>query len=118
MLIVMCEDKEAIENLDAIAATDGVDIVLVAPSDLSESLGLRGNQDALRKVYQDVAVRLRRIGKAKLGVPVGHRTLPFTPKELKAFGVACSSVHPLMTSRILNSIREDVAKIRAELAQA
>ncbi len=117
LLILMCEDKAGIDNLDAIANVDGVDMIVVAPTDLSESLGLRGNFDALRKVYQDVADRLRRIGKARLSVPYGHPAMPFNAKELKALGVVYASVHPAMPSRIIKSFRDDLAKIHKELGQ-
>ena len=115
LLLCMCEDKAGIDNLDAIAAVDGVDIIVVAPTDLSESLGLRGNFDAMRKVYQDVADRLRRIGKAKLAVPYGHPAMPFNAKELKAMGVVYASVHPAMPGRLIKSFRDDLAKIHREL---
>ncbi|MDP3063688.1 MAG: aldolase/citrate lyase family protein, partial [Chloroflexota bacterium] len=115
LLLVMCEDKKGIENLDAIAAVDGVDVVIVAPTDLSESLGLSGNFDALRKVYQDVATRLRRIGKAKLSVPLGHPSMPFNARELKTMGVVYASVHPPMAARVIRSFKEEVARIRKEL---
>lgn len=38
--IVMVETAEAMENLDAIVSTPGVDVVLVGPADLGLSLGL------------------------------------------------------------------------------
>lgn len=117
LLLVMCEDKKGIENLDAIAAVEGVDVIIVAPTDLSESLGLRGNFDALRKVYQDVASRLRRIGKAKLSAPLGHPAMPFNAKELKAMGVVYASVHPPMGARLIRSFKDEVARIRKDLGE-
>ncbi|HXE12162.1 MAG TPA: aldolase/citrate lyase family protein [Bryobacteraceae bacterium] len=55
-VITNIEDTKAIENLDAIAATPGIDVLFIGTSDLSFSLGLRGEQnhplllDAIRKV--------------------------------------------------------------------
>jgi len=115
LLLAMCEDKAGIDNLDEIAATDGVDIIVVAPTDLSESLGLRGNFNELRKVYMDVAARLKKIGKARLSVPLGHPAMPFTANELQALGVVYASLHPAMAARLLKSFRDDVKKVRAEL---
>lgn len=46
------------ENIDAIAATPGIDVMFIGTSDLSFSLGLRGRQnepaldDAIRKVVE------------------------------------------------------------------
>jgi len=45
MVIVNIEEAEALENIDAIAATPGVDVIFIGTSDLSFSLGLRGQQD-------------------------------------------------------------------------
>ncbi|MEK7777635.1 MAG: aldolase/citrate lyase family protein [Chloroflexota bacterium] len=115
LLLAMCEDKKGLENLDAIASVDGVDIVVVAPTDLSESLGLRGQFDALRRVYGDIAARVHRIGKAKLSVPLGHPAMPFTASELKALGVAYASVHPSMAARLMKSFSDDVTHIRQQM---
>ena len=41
-LLVQAETPLALQNLAAIAATDGVDGVFFGPSDLSASMGLRG----------------------------------------------------------------------------
>lgn len=46
-VVTMCvvEEAAALEEIDAIAATPGVDILFIGTSDLSFSLGLRGKQD-------------------------------------------------------------------------
>lgn len=41
--IAQIETKLAIENVDAIAATDGIDALLIGPNDLSISLGIPGD---------------------------------------------------------------------------
>ena len=56
--IVQIESPSAVEEADAIAATDGVDVLFVGPSDLSHSLGVPGQfgdaryQDALKRVIE------------------------------------------------------------------
>src|SRR5690242_19396686 len=45
MVIIIIEEARAVENIDAIAATPGVDVMFIGTSDLSFSLGLRGRQD-------------------------------------------------------------------------
>jgi 2-keto-3-deoxy-L-rhamnonate aldolase RhmA len=45
VVVVNIEDTAAIENVDAIAATPGIDVLFIGTSDLSFSLGLRGQQD-------------------------------------------------------------------------
>ncbi len=44
-LAVMIERKEAVEEADAIAAIDGLDILYIGPSDLSQSYGVLGQTD-------------------------------------------------------------------------
>ncbi|MBJ3763038.1 2-keto-3-deoxy-L-rhamnonate aldolase [Maribius pontilimi] len=65
-LIVQAETVEALDNLDDIAAVDGVDCVFLGPADLAASLGHLGNtghpevQDAIR----DAVRRIKAAGKA------------------------------------------------------
>ena len=42
-LIVQVETREALDEIEAIAAVDGVDAIFIGPSDLGASLGHRGN---------------------------------------------------------------------------
>jgi len=39
------EDTTALSHIDEIAATPGIDVIFIGTSDLSFSLGLRGEQD-------------------------------------------------------------------------
>jgi len=56
LAVVQVESVTALENLDEIAALDGVDALFIGPADLSEALGVAGQlehpvfQDALDKV--------------------------------------------------------------------
>jgi 4-hydroxy-2-oxoheptanedioate aldolase len=45
LVILQLEGREALNNLDAIMATRGVDILFIGPYDLSQSLGLTGQVD-------------------------------------------------------------------------
>jgi 2-keto-3-deoxy-L-rhamnonate aldolase RhmA len=45
MVIIIIEEARAVERIDEIAATPGVDVLFIGTSDLSFSLGLRGNQN-------------------------------------------------------------------------
>ncbi|MDE2181384.1 MAG: 2-keto-3-deoxy-L-rhamnonate aldolase [Alphaproteobacteria bacterium] len=64
-LLVQAETRTAIENLDAIAATDGVDGVFIGPSDLSASMGHRGDSSHpdVQATIADAIARIRRAGK-------------------------------------------------------
>ncbi len=64
-VLVQIETREALAQIEAIAAVDGVDGVFIGPNDLSASFGHIGNwghaevQDALK----DAVTRLKKIGK-------------------------------------------------------
>ncbi|MGE5334379.1 MAG: HpcH/HpaI aldolase family protein [Nitrososphaerota archaeon] len=51
LVCVQLEDTDALRDLEAIAAVEGVDVVFVGPSDLSQSLGYPG--DITHPVVQD-----------------------------------------------------------------
>ncbi len=65
-LLVQAESPQAIEQLDAIAAVDGVDGVFFGPADLSASMGLRGQpgHPEVRRVITEGIGRVRAAGKA------------------------------------------------------
>jgi 2-keto-3-deoxy-L-rhamnonate aldolase RhmA len=45
IVIAMIEEAKALDRIDEIAATRGIDVLFIGTSDLSFSLGLRGRQD-------------------------------------------------------------------------
>jgi len=75
MVVVNIEEREAIENIEQIAATPGVDVLFVGTSDLSFSLGLRGRQEdpQVARALDKVVEAARRHGKFA-GAPVGSAT--------------------------------------------
>ncbi|MGR3662164.1 MAG: HpcH/HpaI aldolase family protein [Paracoccaceae bacterium] len=64
-LLVQVETKAALEELEAIAAVDGVDGIFIGPSDLAASLGFPGNPYAPEVVSTIVTTiqRIRATGK-------------------------------------------------------
>ena len=65
-LLVQAETVQAMEQLDAIAATQGVDGVFIGPADLSASMGHPGNPghpDVQAAIHQGIA-RILQAGKA------------------------------------------------------
>jgi 2-keto-3-deoxy-L-rhamnonate aldolase RhmA len=76
-LIVIIESATGVENAQDILATDGVDAVIVGPSDLSADLGSRGNYAS--RAYADALVRIERAavttGKPLGTIPHGEYTL-------------------------------------------
>ncbi len=65
-LLVQAETQQALDNLDAIAATEGVDGVFIGPADLSASMGHVGNpaHPEVQKAIEDAIARINRAGKA------------------------------------------------------
>ncbi len=65
-LIVQVETQTALQNLDAIAATPGVDGVFIGPADLSASLGHVGNaaHPEVQAAIEDAIARILKAGKA------------------------------------------------------
>ncbi len=65
-VLVQAETQTALDNLDAIAAVEGVDGVFIGPADLSASLGHVGEPDhpQVRSAIEDAFRRIARVGKA------------------------------------------------------
>lgn len=73
MVITVIEEAVAVEHIDEIAATPGIDVLFIGTSDLSFSLGLRGRQDEplLAAAIEKVVAAARRHGKF-LGRPAAN----------------------------------------------
>ena len=65
-LLVQAETQTALDNLDAIAAVEGVDGVFIGPADLSASLGHVGNptHPVVQAALEDAFKRIIKAGKA------------------------------------------------------
>ena len=65
LTIVMIESPEAVENAQDIAATDGVDVLLIGSFDLTSSMGIAGQMghDKLIDAYAEVGAACRKHGK-------------------------------------------------------
>ena len=75
-ILVQAETREALNNLDAIAATEGVDGVFIGPADLSASLGHVGNpgHPEVQSAIEDAIARILKAGKAP-GILMTDETL-------------------------------------------
>lgn len=87
VLAIMIEEASAVDQVEEIVATAGVDLVVVGPSDLSASLGAIGEPkaarlaDAVAKVFK----ACREAG-VKFGMPVEHAGYRLTSAELRDQG--------------------------------
>ena len=80
LVVAVVEDMSAVAHIDQIAATPGVDVLFIGTSDLSFSLGLRGEQNhpKLDEAVATIATAAKKHGKF-LGRP-GR-----TPEEIQRF---------------------------------
>ena len=65
-LILQIETRKGLDNLEEIAAVEGVDSVFIGPADLSASLGYRGKAGSpeMLRIMEDAVARIRKTGKA------------------------------------------------------
>jgi len=72
LVVCVIEEVSAVEDIEAIASTPGVDVIFIGVSDLSFSLGLRGRQDEplLNAAIATIVTAAKRHGKW-LGRPAG-----------------------------------------------
>lgn len=71
-VVCVIEEAAAVERIDEIAATEGVDVLFIGSWDLSFSMGLRGRQDEpeLHKAIDKIVAAAKRHNKV-LGRPAG-----------------------------------------------
>lgn len=76
LVILQLEGQKAIDNLDAILAVEGIDIIFIGPYDLSQSLGVPG-----QTTHPSVIAKMKEIASrcAELGITVG--TFVDTPEN-------------------------------------
>ncbi len=116
-VLVQAETREALKNLDAIAATPGVDGVFIGPADLSASMGFIGNQThpEVQAAIVDAIARIRKAGKAP-GILMGDETLARQYLALGALFVAVgvdSMILSRQTSALAAKYKEGLAEMSA-----
>lgn len=111
-VIVMLETAQAIENCAAIAAVEGIDVLLIGSGDLSTDLGIAGQIDhpQLRAAYERVAAACR-THKKVLGVG-GIRHNTGLQGELIRLG-ARFVIAGTDTNYVLAGARQDTGALRA-----
>ena len=79
----LIEDKVAVDEIDSILSTPGLDFVYIGPNDLSASMGLIGTKGhpLVREAF-DRVVSACSAAKVPFATAVGHPVLPFTGPEL------------------------------------
>ena len=112
VVIAQIETQAAIENLDAILSTPGLDMAFIGPSDLSLSCGIDGSlrAPAMRELVDLIAAAGRRHG-----VAVGIQTYDMeVAAELAAAGVAFISGNTDVNA-LLAGLEPGLRELRARL---
>jgi 4-hydroxy-2-oxoheptanedioate aldolase len=113
--IVQIESPEAVENVDAIAAVDGVDVLFVGPSDLSHSMGMLGNFD-----HPDFVAAIQRTAAAASSHGKQCGILLPTPKDFKkyydlGYRFIASGSDAVLLNNAARSLVEGIRKDREEI---
>jgi 2-keto-3-deoxy-L-rhamnonate aldolase RhmA len=79
LTVVQVETPAAVNHAEAIAATDGVDVLFVGPMDLSVNMGIpcQWNDPKLRAAFSKVAAACRNTGKVAGILLMNHDATPF-----------------------------------------
>ncbi len=78
MVIPIIEQKQAVDNIDAIASVPGIDVLFIGASDLSFSLGVGGQRQ--HPLVLEAIAKVLAAGK-KYNIPVGYPS--GNPEEIK-----------------------------------
>lgn len=113
-LLLQVETREALKNLDAIAATDGVDGVFIGPADLSASMGHVGNPShpEVQDAIANAILRIRQAGKA-VGILTPNEAQAHTYLKLGCTFVAVGLDTTLLvqsTSALLARFKDDTTQ--------
>ena len=114
LLACMIEDMEAVEQIEEIAAVEGVDLLAVGPSDLSRSLGVSGYPDhpKLMAAIDRVRAAVRNGGSVRLAIPLNHGAFPRDAAQLRELGVGYTNCAPTPEARLLKSLSDQAAEAR------
>jgi len=90
MVMVLIETPEGIENVDAIAAVPGIDVLFLGSADLGQSMGLTGQYD--HPAFEQAELKLIAACRAHGRIPgIGGITKPEQYARALAAGMLCIS---------------------------
>jgi 4-hydroxy-2-oxoheptanedioate aldolase len=114
LLIVMIEELSALDEIDAIASTQGVDLVVLGPADMSRALCVPGQTDhpQLVQTIDRVAEAVRKSGVTRLAMAMNNAVFPRNAKQLREMGVAYSNCAPAPEVRLLRSLEAQATEAR------
>jgi 4-hydroxy-2-oxoheptanedioate aldolase len=117
LLGVLVEDADALDQIEEIAATPGVDLVAVGVNDLGQSLGVVGEVDHPKLVdaIGRISAAVAKCDDTYLSLSIGQKVFPRTLPELMALGVRYAHCGPAPEVRLLNSMTEQVNSLRKQM---
>ena len=99
LIILQIEHVDAVANIEAIAAVDGVDVLFIGPNDLAGSIGKVGVTDdaGFIELYEDAASRIAKSSKSLGSISFGKYD-PETLVDMNCRFIAGASDISLFTS--------------------
>jgi 2-keto-3-deoxy-L-rhamnonate aldolase RhmA len=110
-LLAMIESAEAVANAGVIAATPGIDGLVIGPSDLSADLGQPGVYDSAR--YADAIAAVEQAAARATSI-LGTRPAPFYPVER----LIAAGHHFLVVGSDVTSLRDGYRALLASVRGA
>jgi 2-keto-3-deoxy-L-rhamnonate aldolase RhmA len=115
---ISIDSKAGLDAIEEIAAVEGIDIIGVGAHDLSLVLNVVGTPD-----HPDLVAAIDRViavvngnGRRRLSLPIGSSAYPRTAAELVQRGAVYTNLSPHPEERLLRSLSEQAASIRAAAA--
>ncbi|MCL4105418.1 UNVERIFIED_CONTAM: hypothetical protein GTU68_055549 [Idotea baltica] len=78
-VMLQAESREALDNIDDIAATDGADVIFIGPADLSADMGYLENPNApaVTEAIEHMIARIRAAGKVAGIITLDEDAFPY-----------------------------------------
>ena len=111
MVIIHIEEIEAIRNLDALLAVDGVDVYYIGPTDLSNSLGQPGNTGGELPAIVDNALRKIVAAGKTAGIITNDREAArrYVAKGVRYLATQALGLMASTSREFLKQVREEAA---------
>jgi 4-hydroxy-2-oxoheptanedioate aldolase len=109
IVVIQIETREAVAHVDEIAAVDGVDVVFVGPTDLSQAYGITGaTADPLLEEAYDTIAEAVAASPAALGVLVANEEAAerWSSRGARYIAVTVDSLVAARARGFLSAVRE------------
>lgn len=119
LLLLTIEDAAGLDYVEEIASLEGVDLLTFGPHDLAESMGIRDAGDPrVRAAIEEAVGKVKALGKAGFGLPLGYPRLRFTIEDMIRLGGSWGTVMPPPEVLMLSAMKDAVGSVRRDEAAA